>query len=706
MKWTLSASQDFAPLEKSYKQQHPDTELSEISVELLKCHGKEKDSEKERQQIIGGCNQTCSAVTSAFPLPPMLCSLDQSCPALFSSSNIWIAGCSRFFLCWLLSFTRSLGMKLFPEQWSADGVRQSDFPEQEMPATVMPGSPVQLNSVTLESEHPQSVSQPQPAFQIQPVTPDPAPSQSRETWGGKYEFLLSCIGYCVGLGNVWRFPYLCYRNGGGVFLIPYFIMLLFTGLPLFLLELSLGQYGAAGPITVWKCCPLLKGIGVGMLLVSSLVSLYYNVIIAWTFYYLGMSFQSPLPWSCDAPQNAPLCQNASGNASRFSASEAFWNEQVLGVTHSSGLHDPGPVRWPLAICLLVAWIVIFLCMLKGIRSSGKVWNDAASQIFYSLGIGFGGLLSMASYNKFDNNVIRDTLVIAIGNCCTSFFAGFAIFSILGHMAWRKRVPVGQVADSGPGLAFVAYPEALALLPASAFWSVLFFLMMFTLGVDTLFGNMEGITTAMLDEFPALRGWRRKTLFLGALCFIFYLLGLLLITEGGIYWFTLIDAYSTSFGLIIITLFMCIGIAFFYGVNQFCRDIVDMICRCPPWCSKLVLYFKACWVFITPCLLLFILIYIFLEMYSTSLHYGAYVYPRWGKALGVCMGTVTCIQIPLWALVAICRESGTLTDRFRKAIHPLNSWRTATTHAEVIDVPYTINLVDSDFASPPQGSSKA
>ncbi|KAM9170740.1 sodium-dependent proline transporter-like isoform 1-T2 [Pangshura tecta] len=643
-------------------------------------------------------------------------------------------------------------MKLFPEQWFAEGVRQSDFPEQEMPVTGMPGSPVQLNSVTLESEHPQSVSQPQPAFQIQPVTPDPAPSQPRETWGGKYEFLLSCIGYCVGLGNVWRFPYLCYRNGGGVFLIPYFVMLLFTGLPLFLLELSLGQYGAAGPITVWKCCPLLKGIGVGMLLVSSLVSLYYNVIIAWTFYYLGTSFQSPLPWSCEAPQNAHLCQNASGNASRFSASEAFWNEQVLGVTHSSGLHDPGPVRWPLAICLLVAWIVIFLCMLKGIRSSGKVvyftatfpylvlivliirgatlegsiegvrfylssdwsrlqsaqvWNDAASQIFYSLGIGFGGLLSMASYNKFDNNVIRDTLVIAIGNCCTSFFAGFAIFSILGHMAWRKRVPVGEVADSGPGLAFVAYPEALALLPASAFWSVLFFLMMFTLGVDTLFGNMEGITTAVLDEFPALREWRRKTLFLGALCFTFYLLGLLLITEGGIYWFTLIDAYSTSFGLIIITLFMCIGIAFCYGVNQFCRDIVDMICRCPPWCSKLVLYFKACWVFITPCLLLFILIYIFLETYHTSLHYGAYAYPRWGKALGVCMGTVTCIQIPLWALVAICRESGTLTDRFRKAIHPLNSWRTATTHAEVIDVPYTINLVDSDFASPPpQGSSEA
>ncbi|KAG8453152.1 hypothetical protein GDO86_004827 [Hymenochirus boettgeri] len=467
----------------------------------------------------------------------------------------------------------------------------------------------------------------------------PSSHPARETWGGKYEFLLSCIGYCVGLGNVWRFPYLCYRNGGGAFLIPYSIMLFFTGLPLFLMELSLGQYGAAGPITVWKCCPILKGIGIGMLLVSSLVSLYYNVIIAWTFYYLGQSFQSPLPWSCESKLYFHLCQNVSSNGSTFSPSEAFWNEKVLGVVHSTGLSDPGPVRWELALCLLAAWFIIFLCMLKGIHSSGKVvyftatfpyfviivliirgatlegsidgvrfyltadwerlqsaqvWNDAASQIFYSLGIGFGGLLSMASYNKFDNNVIRDTLVIAIGNCSTSFFAGFAIFSILGHMAWKKGVPVGQVADSGPGLAFVAYPEALALLPGSVFWSILFFLMLFTLGVDTL---------------------------------------------GGIYWFTLIDSYSTSFGLIIITLFMCIGIAFFYGVNQFCQDIIDMVSSCPPWCTKLLWYFKACWVFITPVLLLFILFYIFLEMYNTPLRYGSYEYPRWGRALGICMGAL-------------------------------------------------------------------
>uniref|UniRef100_A0A8B9VDL6 Transporter n=1 Tax=Anas zonorhyncha TaxID=75864 RepID=A0A8B9VDL6_9AVES len=516
----------------------------------------------------------------------------------------------------------------------------------------------------------------------------PPEGPPRETWAGRYEFLLSCLGYCVGLGNVWRFPYLCYRNGGGVFLIPYFILLFLTGLPLFLMELSLGQYGAAGPITVWKCCPILRGVGVGMLLVSSLVSLYYNVIIAWTFYYLGSSFQSPLPWSCDAPQNAELCQvgvpglgpRGQTLATHTSASEAFWKEQVLGVTHSSGLGDPGPVQWPLALCLLAAWVVVFLCMLKGIRSSGKVvyftatfpyvvililiirgatlsgsldgvrfylssdwsklqsaqvWSDAASQIFYSLGIGFGGLLSMASYNKFDNNVIRDTLVIAIGNCCTSFFAGFAIFSVLGHMALKKGVPVGSVADSGPGLAFVAYPEALSLLPGSPFWSILFFLMLFTLGVDTMFGNIESITTAILDEFPALREWRRKALFLGVLT------PSLPTSQGGIFWFTLIDTYSTGFGLVIITLFMCLGISFCYG-------------------HHMLGYFKLCWVFFTPCLLL-VSIGRSPEMYGVPLRYGSYTYPAWGTSLGICVGVLTCLQVPLWAIVALCRESGTLSD---------------------------------------------
>ncbi|XP_052668497.1 sodium-dependent proline transporter-like isoform X2 [Harpia harpyja] len=596
------------------------------------------------------------------------------------------------------------------------GTGHLDMPGPPTPAT--PPEPT-VNILQMEGPTTDPTSQPWPGPPPQPEIP--APSSRRETWTGKYKFLLSCLGYCVGLGSIWRFSYLCYRNGGGVFLIPYFIMLLGMGLPLFLMELSLGQYGAAGPITVWKCCPLLKGIGIAMLIVSSLVSFYYNVIIAWAFYYLGSSFQSPLPWSCDAPRNVYLCQNASGIVSWVSASEVFWNERVLGVMHSSGLGDPGAVQWPLALCLLAAWILVFFCTQKGIHSSGKmvyftatfpylviltliiwgatldgsldgirfylssdwsrlqsaqVWSDAASQICYSLGIGFGGLVSMASYNEFHSNVIRNTLVLAIGTCCTSCFAGFAIFSVLGHMAWRKQVPVGSVTDSGPGLMFVAYPEALSLLPISPLWSILFFLTLLTLGVDTLFGNIQAITTAILDEFPALHSRRKKVALLGALCTSFYLLGLLLVTQGGIFWLTLMDKYSTGFGLITVSLFMCLGIAFCYGVNQFCQDIMDMICQCPPWCRHMLGYFKACWTFFTPCLLLSVLICTCLHMHRVPLHHGTYEYPTWGTSLSICMGVLTCLQVPLWAVVALCRESGTLSNRFQKAIQPLHSWRAA------------------------------
>ncbi|CAJ0943045.1 unnamed protein product [Ranitomeya imitator] len=119
----------------------------------------------------------------------------------------------------------------------------------------------------------------------------------RELWANKADYLLSMVGYGVGLGNVWRFPYLCFKHGGGAFLIPYVIMLALAGLPLFFLECSIGQFGSLGPIAIWRMVPLFQGIGVTMVLISGLVTIYYNVIVAYSLYYLFASFNSYLPWS-------------------------------------------------------------------------------------------------------------------------------------------------------------------------------------------------------------------------------------------------------------------------------------------------------------------------------------------------------------------------------------------------------------------------
>ncbi|XP_075912707.1 sodium-dependent proline transporter-like isoform X1 [Petromyzon marinus] len=500
-------------------------------------------------------------------------------------------------------------------------------------------------------------------------------------------------------------------------------MLALCGLPVFLMELSLGQFSALGPLAVWRCCPILTGIGYAMLILSVLVSLYYVVIIAWTLFYLFSSFQSPLPWACEAPNNQHLCTNLTLNETHATPSEVFWNERVLQVGSTQGLHNPGRVRGELAGCLLLAWVIIWLCLFRGVRSSGKVvyvtatfpyavllillvrgatlegslqgvafyltpqwerlaqpqvWNDAATQIFYSLGVGFGGLLSLASYNKHNNNVIRDTLIVALGNCATSLVAGFAIFAVLGHMAQRKGVSVGDVADSGQGLAFVVYPEALALLPFSSVWSILFFLMLLALGVDSLFGMVEAITATALDLVPWLRPWKRKAAFLAATCGVFYLLGLLLVTQGGVLWFTLLDSYCASFGLLIVALCTVTGISGLYGVSRFSRDVCSMMNEAPSCYSQLLLlrYFQLCWMLITPLLLTLVLCYSCVELYRSPVHYGLYVFPAWGRALGICLALLPCLQIPLWALVEVARQSGSLMQRIRCSVRPHHSWRSS------------------------------
>lgn len=120
----------------------------------------------------------------------------------------------------------------------------------------------------------------------------------RESWDSKLTFLLATVGYAVGLGNVWRFPYLAQKNGGGAFLIPYFVMLAVEGIPIFYLELAIGQRLRKGAIGVWnQVSPYLAGIGISSSVVSFNVALYYNTIIAWCLFYFVQSFQAQLPWS-------------------------------------------------------------------------------------------------------------------------------------------------------------------------------------------------------------------------------------------------------------------------------------------------------------------------------------------------------------------------------------------------------------------------
>ncbi|XP_019063416.1 sodium-dependent proline transporter isoform X2 [Fukomys damarensis] len=507
----------------------------------------------------------------------------------------------------------------------------------------------------------------------------------------------------------------------GAFLVPYFLMLAICGIPLFFLELSLGQFSSLGPLAVWKISPLFKGAGAAMLLIVGLVAIYYNMIIAYVLFYLFASLTSTLPWEhCGNWWNTERCLEHRGTkdgngalplnfSSTVSPSEEYWSRYVLHIQGSQGIGSPGEIRWNLCFCLLLAWVIVFLCILKGVKSSGKVvyftatfpylillmllvrgvtlpgawkgiqfyltpqfhhllsskvWIEAALQIFYSLGVGFGGLLTFASYNTFHQNIYRDTFIVTLGNAITSILAGFAIFSVLGYMSQELGVPVDQVAKAGPGLAFVVYPQAMTMLPLSPFWSFLFFFMLLTLGLDSQFAFLETIVTAVTDEFPYyLRP--KKAVFSGLICVSMYLMGLILTTDGGMYWLVLLDDYSASFGLMVVVITTCLAVTRVYGIQRFCRDIHMMLGFKPG------LYFRACWLFLSPATLLALLVYSIIK-YQPS-EYGSYRFPAWAELLGILMGLLSCLMIPTGMLVAVLREEGSLWERLQQASRPAMDW---------------------------------
>ncbi|KAM7422304.1 hypothetical protein PAMA_010393 [Pampus argenteus] len=560
----------------------------------------------------------------------------------------------------------------------------------------------------------------------------------RGNWTNKTEYLLSMIGFAIGLGNIWRFPYVAYKNGGGAFLIPYFLMLVLCGIPLFFLENAIGQFCSQGPINMWRAAPILQGVGFAMVVVNVLVSIYYNVIVAYSLYYLFASFQSPLPWSSCSSWADSNCSdkpkvycNVSGDlvanwtqlnntcppsnmipASVQSPSEQYWDHVAL--QRSSGLDETGPVVWHLALCLLLSSMLVAAALIRGIKSSGKVvyftatfpylvifillirgvtlegakrgiefyigsqsnltkltegqvWKDAATQTFYSLSIAWGGVVTLASYSNFHNNMFLDSVVVTLINHGTSVFAGFAIFSVLGHMAHIYEKPVREVVKEGFGLAFIAYPAALAKLPISPLWSILFFSMLFLIGLDTQFTVLEVITTCLTDAYPKILKPRRAFLTIATSAVIF-LLGLPCVTRAGIYWVTLIDQFTTSWVLLVLALMEIIGFCYVYGGNRLIEDIEMMIGKKT---FGFWLWWRACWFFISPCIIVGILIWSLLTFVPPS--YGAVQFPAWGLTLGWCMVAFVLLWIPIFAVYKLIRAEGSIWERLKSLSSPSEEW---------------------------------
>ncbi|KAJ0062292.1 hypothetical protein NL108_004769 [Boleophthalmus pectinirostris] len=541
----------------------------------------------------------------------------------------------------------------------------------------------------------------------------------RGQWASKAEFLLAVAGQIIGLGNVWRFPYLCYKNGGGVFFVPYLLFLVLCGVPLFLLETSLGQFTSLGGVSAWRSiCPLFGGLGYASQVMILHGCVYYIIILAWALFYLGHSFQSELPWAhCNNTWNTASCfvfdqANHSANGTNMPENATspvmeFWEREVLHLSdHLDGL---GPVSWKLALCLLAVWVVCYFCVWKGVKSTGKVvyltatfpylmlfvllirgatlpgaaqgivyylrpnvtrladpqvWMDAGTQIFFSYGICLGSLTALGSYNKYNNDCYKDSFKLCLLNSSTSFLAGFAIFSVLGFMAQEQGVHISTVAQSGPGLAFIAYPRAVAMMPLPQLWSVCFFLMIIMLGLDTQFVSLEALMTSVTDLYPhqIRRGHRRELLLLGV-CVVCLLIGLVMVTPGGLYVFQIYDHFSCSgASLLLLSICQSVAIGWVYGAQRFRGNIKDMIGYSP------MRIFDLCWKYFTPAVCTATFLFSLARWSPLVLGKGL-VAPPWASALGWILTFSSVSLLPLWALYALLTSPGSLTQRFQSLCRP-------------------------------------
>ena len=244
-----------------------------------------------------------------------------------------------------------------------------------------------------------------------------------------------------------------------------------------------------------------------------------------------------------------------------------------------------------------------------------MWYAAVTQSFFSLSTGFGALITYSSYNDFQHNSYRDALIISIADTLTSLLAGFVIFSILGNLAFELQVPVKDVVDSGPGLAFVSYPSALAkfdFLPQ--LFSLLFFLMLVTLGLGSATGLTSGIIAVVCDVNPR---WN-KTFVTGIICLIGFGVGLFYVTPGGQAILGLVDFFGGGFIIFFLAMVEAIGVAWIYGLKKFIGDIKFMLN------ISIGIYWKFCWGFFTPLALFGIFVYSVATY--TPLTYQGQLYP--------------------------------------------------------------------------------
>ena len=401
---------------------------------------------------------------------------------------------------------------------------------------------------------------------------------ARATWTGRSMFLFAAIGSAIGLGNIWRFPYIAYDNGGGAFLLPYVVALITAGVPVLLLDYVLGhRFRGSAPLVWRRISARTEAIGWVQTIITYIIAVYYAVILAWSTIYTWFSLK--LAWGEDP--------------------EAFFIRDFLHADNES--INSTTVVWPIAITLAVIWVLIVAVMALGIRkgtgmlssvfvptlivlflilvgrslflpgagegleafftprwsalANPTVWMAAYGQIFYSLAIAFGIMMTQASYLKRRSNLSGLGTVVGLSNSGFEVLAGIGVFATLGFMASTSGVAVDEVATSGIGLAFIAFPTIINQMPGGPLFGVLFFGSLFIAGFTSLVTIVEVVVSSFQDKFRLER--RTASIAVGVACTVPSLV--LFPVTTGLGSLDIVDKFVNVLGIVLIAVISTVTI---------------------------------------------------------------------------------------------------------------------------------------------------
>lgn len=459
----------------------------------------------------------------------------------------------------------------------------------------------------------------------------------RENWSGQGAFLLAAIGSAIGLGNIWRFPGVAYANGSGAFIVPYLIALLCVGIPVLFLDYAIGhKFKGSPPLALRRLTPKGEFLGWLQALVCFVILSYYAVIIAWALKYAIYSVKES--WGEDT--------------------KTFFLQDYLQLTKATGEYSFTPV-WGVAIPLILVWVFVLIILGRGLTKGvelankiflpllvvlfaalvvrsiflpgaldglntfftpdweklqePKVWLAAFAQIFYSLSVAFGIMLTYASYLKPKSNLTGTGLVAGFANSSFEILAGIGVFSALGFMAHQQHTTVGELEGlTGPILSFVTFPKIISMMPGGPLFGVLFFTSLVLAGITSLLSLLQVVSGGLQDKFGFSPS--KASLILGVPAAVISV-GLFA-TQTGLNALDVVDNFINSIGVVLCAVLMCVLAAVAYprlkGLREHLNDVSSV--RVPAFWDVLV-------GIIVPLVLAFMLVTSIIDIFKSG--YGDY-----------------------------------------------------------------------------------